>query len=212
MENIIVLLPLLKLPSFMKKTPIEIKGIRNITISGRIATGKSTLAKNLAETLRWRLMDGGKIFRKYAKDYGFHITKTNKIPENFDKAFEEKTKEILQKESHYVFQSHLSGFIAQGIPQVFKILVVSEDKKGIDQIYTRIDRVMNRDMVVFEKAHHEVRAREERLLKKFRKLYANEDKDWVYWDKKYYDLVVNTSSLNKKEALDFVLHSLKKVV
>jgi cytidylate kinase len=56
-----------------------------------------------------------------------------------------------------------------------------------------------------EKAKEEILVREKSDLEKWQKLYANGNKAWTYWDEKYYDLVVNTYSLNKEEALDFVL-------
>lgn len=190
------------------KKPVDIAGIRNITISGKIGTGKSTLSKNLSEVLGWELMDGGKIFRKYAKEYGFDIAENENIPDDFDKAFEEKTKEILQNKEHFVFQSHLAGFIAQGIKGVYKILVVCESENNGDDQNIRIKRVMDRDKVSLEQATKELKEREERLVKKFRKLYVANDPNWFYWDKKYYDLIVNTFSLNQQEALSVVLKNL----
>ena len=43
-------------------TPQDLGDIRNITVSGRIASGSTTLAKNLADTLSWRHVEGGDIF------------------------------------------------------------------------------------------------------------------------------------------------------
>lgn len=194
------------------KKPAKLPGIRNITISGRIGTGKSTLAVNLAEYLGWRMLDGGKIFRKYADEYGFHITEKEKIPDDFDRAFEEKTKQILEKEENYVIQTHLAGFLAQDIKGVYKILVVCQNETGEDKQSVRIDRLMNRDLISAKKAKEEVKEREERLVKKFKKLYVQDDPNWVYWDEKYYDLIVNTFSLNQKEAMLYVLKHLQKDV
>ena len=36
-------------------------------------------------------------------------------------------------------------------------------------------------------------------------MYAGGDPNWVYWDRKYYDLVVNTYSHNPEESLKLVL-------
>ena len=43
-------------------TPIDLPNIRNITVSGRIASGTTTLAKGLANTLGWELLEGGVLF------------------------------------------------------------------------------------------------------------------------------------------------------
>ena len=190
------------------ETPVNIPNVQNITISGRIGTGKTTLASNLARALHCKALDGGKLFRKYAKEYGFHISKTQEIPDAFDRAFEEKTKEILQTEKHEIIQSHLAGFTAQGIPGVFKILVICKNSEGEDKPSIRIDRIMNRDGASASEAKKEVIEREERLLKKFRKLYVNNDPDWVYWDPKYYDLIINTFDHNAEESLRIVLKAI----
>jgi hypothetical protein len=39
-------------------------------------------------------------------------------------------------------------------------------------------------------------------------MYANEDPNWIYWDRKYYDFVVNTYSHNAEESLNLVLEKL----
>lgn len=187
------------------KKPVDIPGIRNITISGRIGTGKTTLAKHLADALGWDMLEGGKVFRNLAKEMDFHISEKQKVPDKFDIAFEEGIKLILTNEKNHVLQSHLAGFVAQGIKDVYKILVICEDNEGEDKQSIRIDRLMNRDLVSVGQARKEIKEREEEDLKKYRRLYANDDKNWVYWDKKYYDLVVNTYSLSQKETLDFVL-------
>lgn len=187
------------------KKPVELFGIKNITISGRIATGKSTLALHLSNALGWDILDGGKVFRNLAKEKGFHISQKHKVPDEFDIAFDEEIKLILTKEKNHVLQSHLAGFVAQGIKDVYKILVVCDDENGEDKQSIRIDRIMNRDLVSVKKAREEIKIREEGDLKKYRRLYVGNDQSWVYWDKKYYDLIVNTYNLNQNEALNFVL-------
>jgi cytidylate kinase len=67
---------------------------------------------------------------------------------------------------------------------------------------------MNREKISIEQAKEEVIEREENDLEKWRKLYANGDKNWNYWDKKYYDLVINTYSHNQDETLEFALEKL----
>lgn len=190
------------------KKPAELPGIRNITVSGRIGTGKTTLAQHLAESLGWSVLDGGKIFRKLTREMGVHIKDTHKRPDSLDIAYEEKIKKMLREEKGHIIQSHLAGFDAQGIEGVFKILVICRNQEGKDKTSVRIDRLMNRDNISVEEAKEEVIEREKQNLEKFRRLYAKNDPDWVYWDEKYYDLVVNTFSLSSKEALGFVLKKL----
>ena len=59
-----------------------------------------------------------------------------------------------------------------------------------------------------DEAKAEVLEREKNDLNKWRRLYANGDTEWIYWDKKYYDLVVNTFTHNQEESLRLVLEKL----
>ncbi len=189
--------------------PVEIQDVRNIAISGRIGTGATTLATKLSARLGWEMLDGGKILRKANRDVGASVIETNKRPDKFDLDYEEMVKKILTEEKNHIIQSHLAGFDAQGIPNVFKIVVLCEDSEGNDKTEIRIDRLVNRDGVSIDYAKHEIVERERQNLEKWRRLYANGDPNWVYWDKKYYDLVVNTFSHNQEEAFQYVLSALK---
>src|SRR5258708_14243656 len=183
--------------------PVEISGIRNITISGRIASGATTLAHHVATHVGWDVIDGGKLFRAFTNDHGYASERSDK----FDLDYEEKIKHILRTENHHIVQSHLAGFDAKDIEGVLKVLVVCEDN-GEDKADIRIDRLANRDAFPVDQAKQEVFEREEQNLNKWRRLYASSTEDWVYWDRKYYDLVVNTFTHNQEESLKLVLDKL----
>ncbi len=189
--------------------PLNLPNIYNITVSGRIGTGTTTLAKGLAEKLGWQVLEGGELFAKIHQDLNLSELEVRDRPDNFDLAYEERIKNMLQTSKHQIIQSHLAGFDAQGIEGVFKILILCEDEKGEDKTEIRIDRVMHRRNISFEEAKEEVRVREEQNLTKWRRLYANNDKLWVNWDKKYYDLVINTYTHNPQQTLEVALSALK---
>lgn len=183
--------------------------IRNITISGRIGSGQTTLAKRLAEKLGWKILEGGELFEKIHKELSLSELDVNQRPDNFDLEYEEKIKGMLKNESNHIIQSHLAGFDAQEIGGVFKILLVCEDENGEDKTEVRVDRLVNSRGVSVDAAKEEVVAREKRNLDKWRRLYANNDESWVNWDKKYYDLVINTYSHNTDQTLQTALEALE---
>lgn len=188
--------------------PVEIPQIRNITVSGRIASGSSTLAESLAEILSWKMLNGGELFREFTKEQGLDLIQAQARPDQFDLDYEERVKKLLKEGTYNLIESHLAGFDAQGIDGVYKILVICEDENGVDKTDIRIDRLVNRDKDTVEHGKHEVMERERQNLQKWRNLYANGDESWVYWDKKYYDYVVNTYSHNPEESLALVLEKL----
>lgn len=184
---------------------VELPGINNITISGRIGAGATTLAKKLAGVLNWPLLEGGDLFEKIHKQLNISQVDVLQRPDSFDLQFEAQIKKILTEEKQQIIQSHLAGFDIQGLAGVYKILVICQDPNGEDKADIRIDRLMNRDGISLQEAKHEALTREKENLEKFRKLYVHNDQSWIYWDPKYYDLIVNTYSLNREEALQFVL-------
>lgn len=190
--------------------PVEIANVRIITVSGRIASGATTLARKLSEKLHWKHMEGGEIFWEAVRQkMGLDAKDTNLRPDQEDKLFDTQLKDILHREKNIVLETKLAGFNAQGIEDIFKILVLCEDLHGQDQAQIRIDRLVNRETLDVEKAKEEVLQREQNDILKWRRLYANNDSDWVYWDRKYYDLVINTFSLNQEQSLQVVLDYLK---
>lgn len=180
--------------------PKELGNIRNITISGRIGSGATTLAVHLAETLGWEMLDGGKLFREFTKDHGFAKGRDDQ----FDLDYEERVKKKLREENHQIIQSKLAGYDSMGIDGIFKIFVVVEED-GQDKTDVRIDRLVNRDGMHVEDAKNEIKERDIQDLDKWRRLYANNDPNWFYWDPKYYDLIINTFELNQADALYAVL-------
>lgn len=189
--------------------PFDLGDIRNITVSGRIASGSTTLAKHLADTLGWRHVEGGDIFWERVRSrLGLDSKDTDKRPDDEDKVFDEELKKMLTDEKNLILETKLAGYNAQGIPGVFKILVVCEDSAGEDHMDIRIDRLINREQQSIESAKQEVIEREKNDTEKWRRIYAAGDSSWVYWDRKYYDFVVNTYSHNAEESLNLVLEKL----
>ena len=189
--------------------PTDLPNIRIITVSGRIGAGSTSLAQNIAQVLGWKHIEGGEVFwEAKRKTMNVETKDTDLRPDQDDLLFEEKQKQILGKEQHIVLESKLAGFCAQGVPDIFKIAVICEDEKGEDQLNIRIDRLVNREKIEYNAGKAEVFEREENDLTKWRKLYAHGDKTWFYWDKNYYDLVINTFMHGQEESLEMVLEKI----
>ena len=185
---------------------------RLVTVSGRIASGSTTLAKKLANALRWHRMEGGDIFWEAVRSkLGLAAKDTGLRPDEEDLAFEAMQKEILEKRDHIVVESKLAGFVAKDLTDVFRILVICVDPAGMDQTNIRIDRLVNREQMTIQDAKEEVLVREKSDVDKWRRLYAKDNPEWTFWDEKYYNLVVNTYMHDPDESLQLVLEALDAV-
>ncbi len=194
---------------------------KNLTISGLPGAGSSTLGKSLAETLGWEYFGGGDFMRAYAIEKGLY-SETNKshhdatvYDDEFDRQVDYQMRTAVQNNQHKVIDAWLSGFMAQGVPGTLKILVVCSDDP------VRVDRVVNRDNVSVEEAKKHIFEREQRNLKKWQRLYAQEWQEWVvskgkagadkpiyFWYPQLYDLILDTYSLSKEQTLQNVLEKL----
>lgn len=187
------------------------KDVRIITVSGRIGAGSTTLALGIAHHIGWKHMEGGEIFWEAIRSKMDVDSKdTHLRPDEEDALFDAQLKKILTENRDIVMETKLAGFNAQGISGVFKILVICEDHQGHDQTQIRIDRLVNREGKSVDDAKKEVLEREKNDLEKWRHMYANDEKDWVYFDPKYYDFVVNTFEHSKEESLKIALDALDK--
>lgn len=179
---------------------------RIITVSGRIGAGSTTLANGISHRLGWKHIEGGEIFWEAIRTkMNFDVKDTNLRPDEEDALFDAQLKKILQENKHIVLETKLAAFNAQGINGVFKILVICENNHGEDQTQIRIDRLVNREGKSVDDAKKEILERERNDLQKWRHMYAADDKDWVYFDPKYYDLIVNTFEHSKEESLKLAL-------
>ena len=185
------------------------KPIRNITISGRIASGSTTLGKSLGEVLGWKHLEGGEVFWEEVREK-LHLDSkdTDKRPDEEDEKFDESLKKMLATQEHLIIETKLAGFNAQKINDVYKILVICNDEKGNDQTQIRIDRLVNREGISIEDAKREVLERENNDMQKWRKLYGNNDPNWSFYDDGYYDLVINSFNHDKKESLEMAMENL----
>jgi len=71
-----------------------------ITISGEPGSGKSTIAKALAEKFNLKLYSEGDFFRELAEEKGVSLLELNKMAEDdpsIDEAVEEKAKKLVEE-------------------------------------------------------------------------------------------------------------------
>jgi cytidylate kinase len=189
--------------------PKDLGSIRIIAVSGRIASGSTTLAKRLAQYLDWKHIEGGEIFWEAVRQHMQLAPKDTSLrPDEEDLLFDEQLKKIIREDKNIILETKLAGFNAQGVDGIFKILVICEDEHGNDQTQIRIDRLVNREEISVEKAKEEVIEREKNDIEKWQRLYANGDTNWTYMNRGYYDLVINTFLLNREQSLQKVLETL----
>lgn len=200
----------------------------NITISGLPGSGSTTLLKGLRDSQvlkfhQWSGFSGGEFMRAYAEEKGLFQKKgelhhdASHYEDEFDRAVDFGMRDKLMNEEHWILESWLSGFMAQQVPGVLKVLMTCSNKA------VKIDRIVNRDKVTPEEALENMNTRYKANLEKWQRMYAGEWQQWVvatgvakssdpidFWREDLYDLVIDTYSNNQQESLELVLHAITR--
>ncbi|MBI1863020.1 cytidylate kinase family protein [Candidatus Microgenomates bacterium] len=172
----------------------------NITISGKIAVGTTTLAKNLQKELGWKYYNTGAMQREFDRAQGRNENAigAESRTDDHEREMEAMTKKVLTHDKNIIYEAWLSGFVAQGIPDVLKVLVICSEYA------VRVDRVVNREKITVDEAKAWMKQREEENIPTWQRLYGDHD----FWDPKYYDIVIDTYRTGPMESVGAVLDKL----
>ena len=164
-----------------------------ITVSGLHGTGKSTYAKNVAQTFSLHYISAGEIFRQTATERKLSITELSREAEEseeIDRLIDERTKGEIEK-GGVVVDALLAAWIAKDYPTLKIYLSASFE--------TRVKRIASRDMVPYSEAKEVTTVREGIERRRFKKLYGI-DLD----DLSIYDLVLNTDLLPIESNIEII--------
>jgi cytidylate kinase len=196
----------------------------NVTISGLPGCGSTTLLKLLREELQeegWQGFSGGEFMRAYAEAKGLFQQQgglhhdASHYEDDFDRQIDYGMRDRLTQEKKWILESWISGFMAQQVPGVMKVLLTCSS----DDV--RIDRIVNRDRVTIDEAKNNIQQRVTNNVTKWRRMYSDEWNEWVvktgkakpedeidFWQPNLYDVVIDTYSTPQKETLEVVLAAL----
>lgn len=180
-----------------------------ISISGPGGSGKSTIAKILAEKLGWPRYYIGGMRREAAQKRGMTLAEYNKLGEtdpSTDLEVDKYQEELGRREDNFVIEGRTSWYF---IPHSLKIYVDVDQKIGAERIFSDLQKNGSRNEDV------ELRSVEE-VLESMKKRHAS---DVVRYEKYFgidvfnpnnYDFVVDTSNLTKEESFSKVYEFVKK--
>lgn len=199
---------------------------QNIAISGLPGSGSTTLLNLLKAELEldgWHGYSGGEFMRAYAAEKGLFdgSKKLHHVATHYEDAFDHKidmgVREKLQTEKKWIIEAWLAGFLAQGLKNTLKVLVMCSDDA------VRIDRIVNRDEVSALEAKNHIKKRYKANLTKWSRMYKKEWQSWVtaagtlsvhnpidFWNPKLYDVIIDTYSTNQAKTLQIVLDAITK--
>lgn len=171
---------------------------QNITISGKICTGKSTLRNLLVKKLGWQTFSTGELFREYVKKHNLCLDQAEEQNNKLSKKIDGQVRKLLKTKKNQIVDSWLAGITARGVPLVLKILLVCKDD-------IRYKRFAKREKTSYIDAKIKVEERFDNWAKKIYQIYKRND----FFDEKHFDLVIDTSYITPQAILKKVLNTLE---
>jgi cytidylate kinase len=175
-----------------------------ITISGTPGSGKSTIARLLAEELGFAHRSAGDFMRAMAKERGKTINELTEIARSdpsIDEEIDRRTVELAERETNFVIDSRLGWYF---IPDAVKILLVVDPEVAAQRIFA--------DMRTEEKENTSVEKTKENIVRRLKSEIERYDGAYGvdYADKRKHDLVIDTSALTPEKIVGRIIDFLKK--
>jgi len=177
-----------------------------ITISGTPGAGKDTIGKLVAKKLGLKFYCMGDMRRKMAADRGMTIEQLNKLGEKedwTDKEADNYQAKLGQTEDNFVAVGRTSFHF---IPKSKKIFLDVTLEEGARRIIN--DKSSARDVEKYKdikEAMQKLKERKESDNKRYMKYY-----NLNIFDKKHYDLVIDTTNKKPEEVVDLIVNFAKK--
>ena len=175
-----------------------------IAISGKAGSGKSTVAREIAKKLRLRHYSIGDLMRQLAKEKKMSLLELSRIAEkdsSIDKELDDKQIALKNKDD-FVIDGRLTAFF---IPDAdLKIFLDCRDEVRAERILkdTRKDEKARTIKEVIKK----IKSREQSERKRYKEYY-NAD----YYNKRLYDLVINTTNMKASQVVDRIIKLVKNI-
>lgn len=170
-----------------------------ITISGVPGSGKTSVAKILAERLGMKFYSVGGLRGKMAMERGITIDELNKIGETdktTDTSVDDYQRELGTKEDHFVIEGRLSWHF---IPHSFKIFLDCDPKEAARRIFSARQKTSEErgDEPLYasaEETERDIAARMASDDLRYEKHYGID-----YRDPSHYDVTVDTTAMSGPE-------------
>jgi len=176
-----------------------------ITITGYPGSGKSTLGKGIAKELGLKHYSAGDFWRQIAKEKGLTPTELNRLAEkdnSIDKAIDERTKKLAQKEDGFVIDSRLAWHF---IPKSIKVFVKVDLKKAAERVFKDM-RPDEKEHSTLEKTFENLAHRKSLEVQRWKQMYGLD-----YLDEKNYDIIVDSTYTSIQETRKKTVEKIKKM-
>lgn len=168
----------------------------NIGICGTVGSGKSTVARAVAEVLKYRYMSGGNMFRTYAEDHGMSLEELNHgNTDEIDTEIDYSIDRLSKERKDLVVEARFSAKFCHGFhvflycnPCVAAERIYSNNRRG--ESFQSVDECLHNNL-------SRMGTERERGKRKY---------DFDMYDMRHYDLILDTTYLSPDTVTGYVLN------
>jgi cytidylate kinase len=180
-----------------------------ISFNGDHGSGKSTIAERVAKDLNYPRYYMGQIFRDLAKEKNITLAELHNLCKNdpeTDKQVDEYLVKLSKEQSDFIIESRTAWYF---IPNSLKIYLKVSEEEGAARIYKELQTSASRkeedaNLNSIEDTQKSEKKRKEEDDARYKKYYGID----IHQEKNY-DLVVDTTSLNRDEVFNKVMRAIR---
>lgn len=172
--------------------------ISNITLTGSLGSGKSSVCKELRKK-GYEIVSSGDIFRQIAEDRGLSVVELNAIAQtdkSIDKLIDDRTTEWGKQLTNTVFDSRVGWHFVKDSFKVFIYVGLEEASRRIYGDTTRKSESYDS----MEECRQAIIKRQQLEQERYYDLYGVD-----YYNVDNYDLVIDSTNVTPKEAAEMII-------
>lgn len=181
----------------------------NITITGNLGSGKSSIGKVLKEK-GYEIVSTGNIFRELAMEKGLSVEEFNKQvneatrkgDRSVDKMIDDTTAKIGRERDNIMFDSRLAWNF---VPDSFKVFVITDIDEASRRVFNDSVRANSESYESQEACKKALVHRQEMESVRFKEIYQID-----YYDMSNYNLVIESTNASPAEIAAEILEKLEE--
>lgn len=172
-----------------------------ISIAGDLGSGKSTIAKRLAEKLDYAYFSTGMLFRKLAAERGMDALQLNYLSEtdlSIDKYIDDNLRAINDgNDSRYILDSRMAWYF---VPKSFKIYATVKPEIAAQRVLDDKTRFNEPDAADLQERVKTLLERQSVENRRYKSIYNVDCRDLLN-----YDFIIDTSDSSVEELVEQIL-------
>lgn len=173
-----------------------------ISITGDLASGKSTVTKMLADEFGFIVYKNGEYFRKLALEHNMSVTEFNQYVENhpeIDRQIELSATEFAKTHDNFIIDARLGWY---SVPESFKVYLKVDIDESARRAFGDEGRKATESFNSIEEYKKDLKLRYKLEKDRYMNLYGVDKSDMSN-----YDLIVDTTSITPNEVKEKIVNA-----